>query len=88
MDRFYEQLRKRIEDNGHTFIYVGPSAKGPAFTYTIGLSETYGWPELILTGNLRPDLAQQLLNGVIRKWKDDKSCSTGTYANFIDLTDG
>jgi hypothetical protein len=63
-DRYRQTIREKIAEHGWMVQGVFPTTmqEGPAFGYTIGLTDA-GLPELLLVGNLGFPNLQALLNG-------------------------
>jgi hypothetical protein len=59
------KIDSRIEEFGHTCIWVGPNHKAPAFTYTVGMTEC-SWPELICM-SLGPQSGIEIVDCVVSK---------------------
>ena len=62
-DALVGKMRKHVEENGWTLQSVFGSEDTAPFSYTIGLSVTYGHPEVYVCG-LQHEIAQQLLASV------------------------
>ena len=75
------EIKSMIDRHGH--MMLGVAAK-PSFTYTIGLSEKYGF-ELIMVG-LRYEFAAQILNDVADHMKAGNSLDLEKeYSDFTNL---
>lgn len=61
VEEWLDGTRERIEEHGFTMVSV--DAKSP-WTYTIGLLESFGHPELVITG-VDPSAAQDLLRAFV-----------------------
>lgn len=80
--------QKAIDDvtkHGLHIIHVFESEECPRFSYTVGLFETYGHPEVIIIG-LKPELAQVLLNNMAYDIKSGKRFHHGKFHE--DVLDG
>lgn len=68
--------RAQIQKHGFTFQRALHDAEGGLYRhYTIGLAETYGWPELVVIGTMHDASAQNMLRSVIYTWQDAKGPS-------------
>lgn len=61
-----DTMKEHVEEHGWTLQSVFGSEETPPFTYTIGLSATYGHPEVYVCG-LPHEIAQQLLATVCQR---------------------
>jgi uncharacterized protein DUF4262 len=66
---FFARCEGQIREQGCVIIWVGsdPSEKNPPFAYTVGLSERYKRPELLVFGFMQ-DEALTLLNSLVRRF--------------------
>jgi hypothetical protein len=66
---FFARCEGQIREYGCTIIWVAadPSRREPPFAYTVGLSERYKRPELLVFG-FAPDDACDLLNALVRRF--------------------
>ena len=62
----------RIADNGYTFQGVPADSNTIAWTYTIGLSQNLGLPELVIT-NLENSDAVRLISWVVDQLREGKT---------------
>lgn len=69
VDTAVHELLDKIEKFGWTFIGVGAGEGEPSFTYTCGLTDKYGHPELVIIG-LPPRQAQIVLEEMCAKVRD------------------
>jgi len=60
-DPFYQKIASTIELHGRQLLAIGAGAKEPAFAYSIG-NHLKGFPELLIIGNMQPEIAQSILN--------------------------
>jgi len=78
-----DKVQKHINQQGWSIISVFGDNKGPAFSYTIGLSETFNHPELILFG-VNSETAQDLFTIVVEDiLKKGENLKAGTDYNQI-----
>ena len=70
------EIQKQIEATGHSILGVDKSASKPSYAYTIGVSETYRHPELIVLG-LATASAEQILGAVVEKIKGGEILANG-----------
>lgn len=66
---FFARCEGQIREQGCVIIWVGsdPAARQPPFAYTVGLSERYKRPELLVFGFAQDD-ALGLLNSLVRRY--------------------
>ncbi len=69
--RHGRDVDQRVRKHGWTAIYVGDYATAPTWTYTIGLEETLGQPELVVF-----DITQEDANAVL--WSAYEELKQGT----------
>lgn len=75
---------KTIEEYGYQVLSVANSGSGLAgFTYTIGLFDTCGVPELIAIG-LPPETAASVLNDAARLLRDGVVLSQGRHGDLLE----
>lgn len=79
------RVAKDIREYGcHVISVFDPDERRPTFSYSIGIQETAGAPELIVFG-LRPALGHSLVNAYGRKVRAGERFARGTrYAGFLD----
>jgi hypothetical protein len=79
------RVAKDIREYGcHVISVFDPEERLPTFSYSIGIQETTGAPELIVLG-LRPALGHALVNAYCRKVRAGERFERGTrYAGFLD----
>lgn len=67
-EQFYSHLAEKIRTIGFTFVGVfDEDMVEPAFAYSIGLTEK-GWPEVLLIGNMRPQIIEIILTDLVKSW--------------------
>lgn len=71
LDKFYDKVRSMVADNGIAVIGIGGDATAPPFSYTVGLSKTFGF-ELINQG-VPPTTAQGVFNAIHDSLKNGES---------------
>lgn len=62
IDEIKRRMERGIKDYGWWIQAVLPGPDNPPFAYTVGLTETFGHPELLMIG-FRPEMMHDLLNG-------------------------
>lgn len=72
LDRLQSDMQMRILANGYTIQAVAPDPHNVAWTYTIGLAESFDLPELVIT-NLDCHDAVILLTWVIEQLREGTS---------------
>ncbi|SDF35705.1 protein of unknown function [Mucilaginibacter pineti] len=65
------KLQDDIKNFGLQVLYIMEDEQGPGFSYSIGLYESYGHPEIIMVG-LKQDLMHTLINNMAYDIKDGK----------------
>lgn len=50
MRSMQDDVAKAVKEHGFSICAISASSDSPSFTYTVGLTETYGHPELIVFG--------------------------------------
>lgn len=80
MDSSKGSLRDIIDEQGHAVISVkrNPENGAPAYTYTVGLC-LKGQPEILIVGNLHPQMAGNILNVLSAEWKAKGKELIGPY---------
>lgn len=63
LDRKIDSIIKKA---GFAFLTVGQDGDTPSFSYTVGITETYGRPEMIVFG-VGQNVADAVFNGVVEK---------------------
>ena len=80
-------VQENIAQYGWHLISVMEDEEGPSFSYSIGLYETFGHPEVILIG-LTIDLAQSLINNIGHTIKEGGSYAEEKfYSDILDNYD-
>lgn len=74
--------RENIARDGYSIQGVLPDEDQPTYTYTIGLTETYGHPEIFLVG-LRPDDAAGILVSAIERIRNGERFDKPVFAGSI-----
>ena len=90
MEQFEKNIIDHVDSVGWSVIKVAPESGGDDpdewFAYTIGLSKTFGWPELICFGLDLADMHQILNQAVEECRRRDISPTLGT--ELIDVLKG
>ena len=86
LDKSTEKTVANIETFGCTVIHVKPSSSGPGWSYTIGIHDTCGKPEIIAVG-LRQETAHFLLNEAAERLRDGSDLSSGRYGKLVGEVD-
>jgi len=75
-ESFFEKIDTLIHRAGFAFICIGPDVDAPPFAYTVGLTETYGCPELLIFG-VGEQIANVAFHSVVDKIKSGTRFSDG-----------
>jgi Domain of unknown function (DUF4262) len=75
-----------IETFGCTIIHITPTATGPSWSYTIGIFDTCGRPEIIAIG-LKQQTAHFLLNEAARRLRKGIDLSSGRHRGMVGEVD-
>lgn len=75
-ESFFEMIDGLIRSDGFAFICIGQDTDAPPFAYTVGLTETYGSPELLIFG-VGQQIANVVFHGVVDKIKAGARFSDG-----------
>jgi hypothetical protein len=67
-EEFFQKIDSFIRSDGFAFIYISPEAHAPSFSYTVGLTETYGCAELMIFG-VGEKIANVVFRTVVEKIK-------------------
>lgn len=78
MMKFYDDA---VEDVGWAVVYV-ETAEDQAFCYSVGLSLSPGYPELIVFG-LEQETSQDLIGAIATHWKDNGQVTLGTISGVL-----
>jgi len=81
INNLINNVRKHIASHGWQVLGV-PSEDRPCFAYTIGLMETFGHPEIIMSG-LDIELMQHLLNDIGDLIKNGETFNDGQLVGQI-----
>lgn len=68
---FQKTIEDSIENYGFAVMGVGGNSREPMFSYTVGLTQTHGLPEVLVFG-LSPKIAHQILWAVVLEMKNHK----------------
>lgn len=71
-----------IQRIGFAIIYIGPEPDVPPYAYTVGLTETYGCPELLIFG-VNDRVALPVFNSVIDRIKAGERFTDGTILEEV-----
>jgi Domain of unknown function (DUF4262) len=83
-DKTEKKLLADIKKTGWHVINVPADEAGPSFSYSIGLYETFGHPEIIIVG-LKGEVAHGLINRIGEAVREGKKFSSGKfYSGIID----
>lgn len=87
-DAYQARLAALIELRGYTFIGVfDPEGLNPSFAYSIGLTGR-NWPEVLLVGNMNPEVIEIILTDLIEGWKKQGEVVMGDNPGLIVFRDG
>nr|MBB6151316.1 hypothetical protein [Mucilaginibacter sp. SP1R1] len=79
-----QKLSNNIKQYGLQVLHVMADDTGPGFSYSIGLFESYGHPEIIIIG-LKQQLAHKLINNMANDVKKGKIYTSLKYeAGILD----
>ena len=81
-DKAEKKTLSDVRKYGLHVINVLEDENGPGFSYSIGLFENYGHPEIIIIG-LRQDLAHTLLNNMAYDIKEGEAFNSGQYYDSV-----
>ena len=85
--RQLKEVAASIKEKGRYIVHVNESATTPRFSYTIGLYERYGHPEVLITG-LPMEVADPVLHNVAYQVGEGKQFLDGTTSKDDGLLDG
>ncbi len=77
---FLATLKNRIEVHGFTMVSVGDDHG--SWTYTIGLTNTFDHPELVVTG-LAPESAYGLLDALVDRIRTGEQFGATSHERFV-----
>src|SRR3954469_8667275 len=77
-----ERTISHIEEFGCSVVNVSQSSHGLGWSYTIGVFDTCGKPEIITVG-LPPEVAQYALNEAARLLREGSDLTKGRYRDVI-----
>lgn len=75
-DELFQKIDTIIQRAGFAFLSIGQDGSTPPFAYTVGITETYGCPELIIFG-VGQNVADAVFNGVVGKIKNGEHFDDG-----------
>lgn len=75
-ESFFEKIDSLIRSDGFAFICIGPDVDAPPYAYTVGLTETYGCPELLIFG-VGQEIANVVFHAVVDRIKSGTRFSDG-----------
>ncbi len=81
-DRIKQQAQKNIAQYGLHILHILGDTEGACFTYSIGLYETFGHPEIILLG-LKAEVAHSILNAMADVIRDHHSFDSHLFYDDI-----
>jgi hypothetical protein len=62
----FQKIDTIIKQAGFAFLSIGQDGDTPSFAYTVGITESYGCPELIIFG-VGHNVADAVFNGLVKK---------------------
>ncbi|MBB1400090.1 DUF4262 domain-containing protein [Pseudoalteromonas sp. SG44-8] len=85
MNETEKEIVRIIEKYGcYVTSVFDPDGESPNFTYSTGITDTYGAPELIIIG-LNTDLAQSIVNNYAGRLKNGEEFTIGEfYEGFLE----
>ena len=84
MNEYEEKLLKNIEEHGCQVTHVFDNETDTQFSYSIGIFECTGEPELLITG-LKKELAHWIINEYNRRITEGEHFDIDTlYSGFLD----
>lgn len=75
-DSFFEKIDSLVRREGFAFLCIGQDVDAPPYAYTVGLTETYGCPELLIFG-VGQQTAGPVFHAVVDKIKAGARFSNG-----------
>ena len=85
MDKAEEKALQDIEEHGCHVLHVMEEDECPGFTYSIGIEQSTGQPEIIIAG-LGQDIAHWMVNEYNNRVKNGESFKPGEY--YSDFLEG
>lgn len=83
IQNYHNRMLDIIKNHGYAVQAVTAEDPKDRFFYTVGLSMMDPkWPEIIVTGNLDPRTASDIINTAVAKWREQKEATMG----IIDLS--
>jgi hypothetical protein len=84
-DKFFRQIDSLIKSDGFAFICIGGDTVSPRVAYTVGLTETYGCPELMIFG-VGHEVANVVFHAVVSKIRAGGNLKDGdVLVNVLNL---
>lgn len=71
-----------IKKAGFAFLSIAQDGKTPPFSYTVGITETYGCPELMIFG-VGQNVADAVFNGLATRIKNGERFNDGDVASQL-----
>lgn len=68
-EKFFQQIDSLIRSEGFAFICISADETVPPYAYTVGITETYGCPELLIFG-VGEQIANVVFHAVVDKIKN------------------
>lgn len=62
-------IKNIVEENGHAIVSDTESSN-PFTMYTVGLART-GFPDVIISGNIPPEVAASAISNLVAEWKEN-----------------
>lgn len=81
-DSFFKKIDKLVRTEGFAFLCIGPDVDAPPYAYTVGLTETYGCPELLIFG-VGQQTAGPVFHTVVDKIKAGARFSNGDVLHDV-----
>lgn len=81
IDDYFNRMHLRIAEHGWYTVCVEADARSPGWLYTVGLSESFGHPELVVVG-LKPDAAHEVLEALSLGVLDGHRYAVGEIADI------
>lgn len=78
MYQYHQRMVAVIKKHGYAIQAVTDDDPKGRFFYTIGLSmKEPQWPEILVTGNLDPRTAADMINGTVAQWRKKEQATLG-----------